>query len=25
LYAEALKDYRDLWFEQELSSQEVLA
>lgn len=25
LYAEALKDYRDLWFEQEVSGQEVLA
>jgi hypothetical protein len=25
LYADALRDYRDLWFEQELSSQEVLA
>lgn len=25
LYSEALKDYRDHWFEQELSSQEVLA
>ena len=25
LYNEALKDYRDLWFEQEMTSQEVLA
>jgi hypothetical protein len=25
LYADALRDYRDLWFEQELSGQEVLA
>ncbi len=25
MYSEALKDYRDLWEEQELSSQEVLA